>query len=127
MPTEIINSERRFQVWGYTVSHSELLLRSVKSEEFRTRIDVFLKGVKEFHLPTIFDGLLVKEATAEDFEQMSILCDAVSLRHGAFVFKGNKFVGYVIAFGIWCHEDQGEYYDPSFFPTCIRHGVVPNA
>jgi hypothetical protein len=127
MPTEIITSGRFFQVWGYTVSHSELLFRSTKSKEFPTRIDVFLKGVEEFHLPTAFDGLSIEEATGEDLERLSVLRKATSLRHGAkiFVVKGKEFVGYVVALGIWCHEDEGEYYDPSFFATCIHHGVVP--
>ncbi len=129
MVTEIISSRRRFQVWGYTVSHRELLLRSTKSKEFPTRIDVFLKGVQEFHLPTVFDGLSITEARAEDLERLSILSDAVSSGSGAkaFVVNGNGFMGYVIALGVWCHEDEGEYYDRSFFPTCIRNGAVPGA
>jgi len=43
MSTEIINSGRFFQLWSYTVSHSELLFRSTKSPEFTTRIDVFFR------------------------------------------------------------------------------------
>ena len=125
MPTEIINCRRSFQVWGYAVSHGELLLRSTKSREFSTRIDVFLKGVAEFHLPTTFDGLSIKEATPEDLEPLPLLRSAMSLRHGRkiFIVEGNEFVGYVAALGLWCHEDDGEYYEPSYFLTCIRNGV----
>lgn len=129
MSAEILNSDRSFQVWGYTISHRELLFRSTKSKEFPTRIGVFLKGVRDFHLPTNFDGLAIEEAAAEDFERISILRKAASLRHQekVFILRGGDFVGYVVALGIWCHEDEGEYYDASFFPTCIRHGVVPDA
>lgn len=128
MATEIIRSRRRFQVWGYTVSHRELLLRSTKSKEFPTRIDVFLKGVEEIHLPTVLDGIWIEEASVEDLEQLPSQRKTMSLRNGAkvFVMKGNEFVGYVVALGVWCHEDEGEYYDPSFFLTNIRNGVVPS-
>ena len=122
----LITSQRFFQVWGYTVSHSELLLRSVKSDEFSTRIDVFFKGVKELHLPASFNGLSL-ETYEEGLQYPSILQGTASLAHGrkVYVAKGNGFVGYIVALQAWIHEDQGEYYDPSFFPTSIRHGVAP--
>jgi len=63
MPTQIINSEREFQIWKYTVGHSQLLLRSTKAPNLPTRIDVLFKGVSEFHLPTALSGLSVQEAS----------------------------------------------------------------
>jgi hypothetical protein len=32
-----------------------------------------------------------------------------------FRVKGMDFLGYVAALVVACHEDEGEYYDPSFF------------
>ena len=49
MRNEIINSKRMFQIWSFVVSHTELLLRSTKSPDHRTRIDVFFKGVGELN------------------------------------------------------------------------------
>ena len=39
------SSDRRFQLWSYRVSHSQLLLRSVRDAEHTSRIDVLFKGV----------------------------------------------------------------------------------
>ena len=117
MSTEIINSERQFQIWKYTVSHSELLFRSTKSADFPTRIDVFFKGVKEFHVPTSFTGLSIVEASDADIRRLCNLRKSLSFGKDVKVFKiqGTDFLGYVTALIVVCHEDEGEYNDPSFF------------
>jgi hypothetical protein len=117
MATNIIYSDRRFQIWKYTVGHSQLLLRSTKSADFSTRIDVFFKGVKEFHLPTIFTGLSMMEASQTDARKLCSLRESLSFSKDVKIFKvqGSDFVGYVAALTALCHEDKGEYDDPSFF------------
>lgn len=117
MNTELINSERRFQIWKYTVGHSQLLLRSTKSAECSTRIDVFFKGVKEFHLPTSFTGLSITEASEVDARRLCNLRQSPSFSKDVKIFKiqGSDFIGYVAALIALCHEDEGEYDDPSFF------------
>ena len=117
MPDEIINSEREFQIWQYTVGHRQLLLRSTKSPDFPTRIDVFFKGVSELHLPTAFSGLSIREASDRDIRELCGLLNSQSLAKGVKVFKlqGIDFLGYVAALIVVCHEDEGGYYEPSFF------------
>lgn len=117
MSTEIINSDRLFQLWSYTVSHSELLFRSTKSPELTTRIDVFFKGVSEFHLPTTFHGLSITEASDGEIQKVCSLRKSSSLDHGRklFMVQGSDFVGHVTALLVACHEDEGEYHEPSFF------------
>lgn len=118
MADAIIDSKRSFQLWGYTVSHRELLLRSTKSADYPTRIDVFFKGVKEFHLPTSFKGLSIAHASLDELRTLP------SHRGGwaesgsdlkFFKIGGADFVGYVVALVVFCHEDDGEYCEPSFF------------
>ena len=117
MSIDIINSDRRFQIWKYNVSHMQLLLRSTKSPDFPTRIDVFFKGVKEFHLPTSFTGLWITEASEEDTRKLCSLRQSLSIGKDVKVFKvqGIDFVGYIAALIVVCQEDEGEYDDPSFF------------
>jgi len=119
MSTKIIASERQFQIWKYTVGHSQLLLRSTKSGDLPTRIDVLFKGVKEFHLPTILTGLSITEASATEVRQLCGLRKTASRDANARVFKvqGSDFLGYVTALLAVCHEDEGEYDDPSYFAT----------
>ena len=117
MPTQIINSERMFQMWKYTVGHGQLLLRSTKAPDFPTRIDVFFKGVTAIHLPTCFTGLSIEEGTEADVEKLCTLRESSSFNGGIKVYRveGADFLGYVAASMVACHEDEGEYYDPSFF------------
>jgi hypothetical protein len=117
MPTQIINSERSFQIWKYTVGHSQLLLRSTKARNVPTRIDVFFKGVSEFHLPTTLSGLSVQEASDDQIRKLCSLRESASFNHGVKVYmvKGMDYLGYVAALVVACHEDEGEYDEPSFF------------
>jgi hypothetical protein len=117
MSTEIINSRRLFQLWSYTVSHSELLFRSTKSPEFGTRIDVFFKGVSEFHLPTTLHGLSITEGSDSDIQKICGVRRSLSLDRGEklFMVQGADFTGHITALRVACHEDEGEYDDPSFF------------
>lgn len=117
MATQIINSERRFQIWKYTVGHTQMLLRSTKSPDFPTRIDVFFKGVEAFHMPTVFTRLSIAEASATEIRKLCSLRRAASFGETTKVFKvqGSDFLGYVAASIVVCHEDRGEYDEPSFF------------
>jgi len=117
MPTEVFNSRRSFQIWKYTVGHSQLLLRSTKSPDFPTRIDVFFKGVKEIHLPTSFTGLSITEASQADIQKLCILQTHPSMGSDLkyLQIQGVGFLGYVMALIVVWHEDSGEYDEPSFF------------
>jgi hypothetical protein len=53
----LLASDRRFQTWLYTASHSQLLLRSNPPAEGEERIEVLFKGVPWMDLPTRLDGL----------------------------------------------------------------------
>ena len=117
MSKEIVNYKRFFQMWQYTVGHSQLLLRSVKRDDFVTRVDVLFKNVSVIQLPTTFDALSISELS-EGEEISHILPD---FRHEKgkknFVVRGSQsqVVGYVIAGALAFHEDDLEYHDPSHF------------
>ena len=117
MPIQIIDSERDFQVWKYTVGHRQLLLRSTKSPAFPTRIDVFFKGVVQFHLPTSFSGLSITEGSDADVRKVCSVQESLPFGKDVkvFIVKGLEFVGYVAALIAAFHEDDGEYDGPSFF------------
>jgi hypothetical protein len=117
MSTPIIFPTRDFQMWRYTVGHSQLLLRSPKSTDFPTRIDVLFKGVEEFHLPTDFVGLEISETRHSDLNKLSMFRISPSGKKRAKVFtvRGKDYLGYVSALRVAVHEDEGEYDDPSFF------------
>lgn len=116
MNSLIIGSDRMFQVWKYTVGHRQLLLRSTKSPDYPTRIDVFFKGVAEFHLPTQLQGLFVTETSPNDVHRCSIdQAHPFASNMKAYAVKGANVMGYVVARAVFTHEDDLEYDDPSFF------------
>ncbi|HEY1270213.1 MAG TPA: hypothetical protein VGH16_23350 [Candidatus Binatia bacterium] len=127
MSTELINSRRFFQLWSYSVSHGELIFRSTKSDLFLTRIDILFKGVTEFHLPTTSTELLITEASDIDIRNLHMLSPAspTDTHVKVYVVKGRRarsvdeYSGYIIALAAFTHEDEGEYYEPSFFDSLM--------
>ena len=97
MPEPEFESDRHFQIWTYGVGHAMLLLRSVKSEDHATRVDVLFVAVDHLDLPTSFDGLRV-ERSGDTFQ-----------------LAGNGWTGSVKAANMAHAEDDGEYFDPSPF------------
>ena len=112
MSFKTLHFQRRFQVWNYTVGHGQLLLRSTKSSEFPTRIDILFKNVTAIHLPTTFDGVTIAEASDEERNRLKIHKNE---SEKLFIVRGDAFEGYVIAGTVAHHEDEGEHSDPGFF------------
>jgi hypothetical protein len=90
------SSERTFRIWNYTVSHSQLLLRSVKREHHDTRVDMLFKAVDRVDLPSTLAGLHVE-----------LIADRV------YSARGTNWQGSVRAGAMFVIEDQGSYADPS--------------
>ena len=92
----IFDSERKFAVWKYTVGHSMLLLRSVKSELASSRVDVLFVGVERIDIPSTMEGLRI-------------------VGDGTYELSGPAWRGSVTALNCAVREDSGEYFDPSPF------------
>jgi hypothetical protein len=60
-----VRYERRFTMHLYWTSHGLLLLRSGKSKENLTRVDILFRDVTWMTLPTWFDGLEIVLSSAE--------------------------------------------------------------
>ena len=63
-------STRQFRLWDYSVSHNQMLLRSPRSPEVPTNIDVVFWGVQYLEMPTMLDGIEMGEATSDESEAM---------------------------------------------------------
>ena len=123
MQTNSLDSPRQFQIWSYTVGHGQLLLRSTKTTDFSTRIDVLFKDVGAIHLPMTLDGLALTEATEDEKVELRPQIASPRLRdRKVFVVSGSNFTGYVVAGMVAWHEDDLEYYDPSYFSFSLTPG-----
>lgn len=115
MSTQLVAFSRQFQVWLYTVGHAQLLLRSTKTQEHPTRIDVLFKVVGAIYLPTLFDGLTILEASQEEISNLNLAPPFARGSKKMYLMQGANFSGYVMAGIVTWHEDDGEYNDPSYF------------
>lgn len=114
MSQPILAFQRRFQVWHYTVSHGQLLLRSSKDESHPTRVDVLFKSVKSMHLPTLMEDMRVIEASPEEAAEItSDLGGWTLLGERVFLVQGSGFNGFVVAHIAMYVEDTDDYDAPS--------------
>jgi hypothetical protein len=130
MPDEIIKFTRLFQLWSYTTSHSQLLLRSPKSSEYPTRIDVLFKNVANINLPTLLSGLTVNALSESEAAHLFQQFDAQAIK-GMHLFSitDTNLNGHVIAGSIAWHEDNSEYNEASVVASGTFNGktVWPKA
>ncbi len=112
--TKALRFDRDFQIWKYDVGHSQLLLRSVKGDRHKTRVDVLFKGVQFVQLPTHFSGLRSSEMTEDEFKTLNLSTGSASANENRyFRLEGKGWKGVVIALGMFWLEEDAEYYDKS--------------
>lgn len=68
-----VYSDRKFQLWNYSVSHGSLLIRSPKSLNVSNNIDLICLGVEYLSIPRHIDGLELVAATNEEVVLLSSL------------------------------------------------------
>ncbi|MFI6348877.1 hypothetical protein [Streptomyces sp. NPDC050560] len=111
----LLDFQRRFRIWHYSVSYSRLLLRSLNIHEYETRIDVLFTNVELMHVPSTWDTLVVDEQDRAGAD--SVIGPGVVLasrpNHHVFVLNGGPY--YVFATHCDWHEDEGDSRSPSKF------------
>lgn len=112
MGTIFDGGPRKFLIWTYTVSLRRLVLRSVKTSEYPTRIDVYFQDVKEFMLPTTLQGLRIVEGNeaGRHIARTGVSFDDI---YNTYQVAGHGYVGFVVASLCTSSEDAGEHYEPS--------------
>jgi len=112
MLAELFSSERRFQLWSYVVSHRQLLLRSTKSADFPTRIEILFTDTSLMLIETRFEGLSIQEL-GFDTPDLPIDVSQIPPGHKLFRLRTSGGFGYIAATGCTATEDEREYYDGS--------------
>src|SRR5690242_16981113 len=105
---------RRFQLWAYTVSHRQLLLRSNKSDQHASRCEILFANVIHIDLPISVEDVEVRIATDEELESRGIARpNEPHIQRTVYIVQGRNVSGYVIAGAVYQAEDDGEYDSPS--------------
>ena len=69
---------RHFQIWEYKVGHQQLLIRSPKSQDHATNLDLIFVGVDYLALPDSMNGISIVPANEAEMEFASAFFDSYS-------------------------------------------------
>jgi hypothetical protein len=109
-----ITFDRKFVVYSYGTSHGQLLLRSPKTRENPTRIDVLFRDVRLMELRSNMDRLEIRETALEDVaDRATKPVHVVEPGHKAFILTDGASLGLIVAGAVVWKEDDGEFFQPS--------------
>lgn len=80
--------DREFKIWDYSVSHKQMVIRSLGVGEDSPNLDLHFRGVEFLRAPTIFAGLVLVEPTDEEvIEVRSVLTPRVCAAETVWVLE----------------------------------------
>ena len=110
----VFSSQRCFIVALYELSHGLLLLRSVKTNEYSTRIDVLFQSVRAMEMRCWFDGVSIAEVDREflvGFRSNPV--EMIEPGNKVYAINGLGWQGYVLGGIVQTIEDERDPRDPS--------------
>ncbi|MGK5444808.1 hypothetical protein ACSNN7_23685 [Micromonospora sp. URMC 105] len=113
---ELFRSERNFSVWAYSLSHSQLLLRTrtvAVPGHRESRIDLLFKPVDAMKTRMDYDGLVLRCATTEEHERILRETGRTADHNRAFIIMSGDSLDYVVSAAVGWQEDDQEDRDPS--------------
>ena len=105
--------DREFRIWHYTVSYSQLLLRSINVEGSETRIDVLFSNVSMMNLPSSLEHLRIDRLEPSDPQARAHEGVHQNRETSVYLLSGGEF--YIYATHCEWHEDLGGTRTPSKF------------
>jgi len=126
MSHQIASFHREFKVLTFMTSHGQLLLRSHKSANCGTRVDILFKDVYAFHLGTALLGLSIVETSKEELtKQFGDLNALEATQVKWFLLQTSTWSGFVHAGCVAWKEDTGEFHEASqLLPQVMRPGLI---
>lgn len=103
-----------FQTWEYKVSHGHLLIRSPKTSECPTNIDLMFVDVVYMELPRFLRGVELEEASETD---ISIIRERLSKQDSSdsiFIIKSEGRRYRVVAAALKISENELDIFDSPF-------------
>jgi hypothetical protein len=124
----LFRSDRGFTAWAYTVSHSQLLLRT-RTADGRSRIDVLFKPVEAMKVRTDYDGLTIRCATAIEHDQILTAAGQSGRACRVLILETAGEQDYIVTGAVGWKEDHGQDHDPSplafFAPGADPSRILP--
>lgn len=110
------SSDRFFTVFDFNVSHSQLLLRSQKSEGIQNNIDIIFFGVRFLHIPSSIWGISVEDVTNDPatLNELGNCLDQTGFPAAkVFAIKTKNVQYYVIGGFFKVYQNQLEFHETS--------------
>ncbi len=117
MKKSIVRFDRKFQIWLYSASHGQLLLRSTKDETHATQVDVLFKGTALIHIPVFFSGLTISEISESEFRSLKLSTGLYPIGdRKCLKLEGDDWEGVIVAGYVgWLEEDAPHSADSKLF------------
>lgn len=114
-----ISWPRRFRLWHYSVSYTQLLMRSLDAERDPRRIDILFSNVEWMQVAALYETMAIEELISPDprWSEMPLRRPSNEKRK---VFLLNGGPDLVIATHCQWHEDDGDAHTPSRFGPLRR-------
>jgi len=107
-------SDRIFSVFSYEISHGLLLLRSGKTNEHHTRIDVLARDVRATEIRSWFEGFEITEEGQEYLREFrSNPIEMIEPGNKVYALRGCSWQGFIVGGILLTQEDDGEFMDRS--------------
>lgn len=114
MINPIFKSDRAFVVFSYSADHGLLLLRSRKTNDHPTRVDVLIQDVRAVESRSWFKGIEVEEVGLEYLREFrSNPVDMIEPGNKVYALKGIGWQGFIGGGILSDQEDDGDYMAPS--------------
>jgi hypothetical protein len=120
-----VDLARRYQVWTYSVSHQQLLLRSTPQDADQTQIDILFKGVTASLLRPWYEHLSLRApGPAERARIEAILAESPDEEHRTYVLSELPLSFVVASAPLMWSEGEGNYWDESPLLALHASGLV---
>jgi hypothetical protein len=94
----LFQSDREFKFWDYNVSHKQMLVRSPRTPDLSSNIDVVFWGVEFVEIATALIGVEIELATHAQLAAIAARCKDIANRGNVYVVSSeNKQYGVVAA------------------------------
>jgi hypothetical protein len=112
----VYESDRLFSVFGYSMSHGLLLLRSGKSNETTaTRVDILFQDVRAMEIRAWFKGIRIEEIDDPQFleGQRSKPAEMIEPGNKIYALVSAGWRGFLVGGIVRFKEDDGELFGKS--------------
>lgn len=107
-------TSRRFQTWEFKVSHGQLLIRSPKTAECPTNVDLIFTGVEYMDLPRFLGGIELDDPKEADVSIIRERLDKQFASDSMFVITTGSHRYYVVAAALKISEHELDIFDSPF-------------